>query len=287
MSDKPVTAPDLLARKGGEKIVMVTAYDATFAAIFDAARLDILLVGDSLGMVVQGHADTLRVTLNQMIYHTANVSRVARRAQVVADMPFMTYQASRADAVRSAGRLVQRGGAAAVKLEGGETVATRVAAIVASGIPVMGHIGLTPQSVHQLGGYKVQGRERAAQARLLRDAKALERAGCYSLVLESIPAELAAEITAQVGIPTIGIGAGPDCDGQVLVCYDLLGMNPGFQPKFVKAYDNLSARISAAVAAFSDEVRSGAFPDRDHSFHAPAPVLDSRNDRNEPRAVEA
>jgi 3-methyl-2-oxobutanoate hydroxymethyltransferase len=269
MTAKPLTSVDLSSRKSsGDKIVMVTAYDATFASILDGAGADILLVGDSLGMVIQGHANTLPVTLEHMIYHTSAVARAARRAQVVADMPFMSYQISAEQAVTSAGRLVQEGGAHAVKLEGGESAAESVERIVRAGIPVMGHIGLTPQSVHTLGGFKVQGREAAAARRLLADARALEQAGCYSLVLEGIPAELAAEITAALHIPTIGIGAGAGCDGQVLVCYDLLGMNPAFKPKFLKTYASLHEQITAAMERFADEVRRGVFPDEKHSFHS-------------------
>ncbi len=265
---KAVTTSELRARKGHEKIVMVTAYDATFAAILDGAGADILLVGDSLGMVVQGHANTLPVTLDQMIYHTAAVARGARRAQVVGDLPFMSYQISPEQALASAGRLMQEGGAGAVKLEGGAKVAPQIEAIVNAGIPVMGHIGLTPQSVHEIGGFKVQGKDAAAARAILADARALEAAGCYGLVLESIPAELAHDITRSVHIPTIGIGAGPACDGQVLVCYDLLGMNPGFQPRFLKTYGNLHDQITAAFAQYAAEVRDGAFPAEEHTFHS-------------------
>jgi len=265
---KAITTAELRARKGSQKIVMVTAYDATFAAILDDAGADILLVGDSLGMVIQGHANTLPVTLDHMIYHTAAVSRGAKRAHVIGDMPFMSYQVSPEQALISAGRLVQEAGAHAVKLEGGAKIATHVEAIVSAGIPVMGHIGLTPQSVHELGGFKVQGRDAAAARQILADARALESAGCYSLVLESIPAELAEDVTRAVRIPTIGIGAGPACDGQVLVCYDLLGINPGFQPKFLKTYSTLHEQISAAFGEYAREVRDGSFPADEHSFHS-------------------
>jgi 3-methyl-2-oxobutanoate hydroxymethyltransferase len=265
---KPITTATLRARKGAAKIVMVTAYDATFAAIFDGAGADILLVGDSLGMVVQGHENTLPVTLEHMIYHTAAVRRGAKRAHVVGDMPFMSYQVSPEQALVSAGRLLQEGGAHAVKLEGGRQVVPQVRAIVGAGIPVMGHVGLTPQSVNEVGGFKVQGRDTAAAEAIVADARALQEAGCYSLVLESIPAELAAQITAAVHIPTIGIGAGPSCDGQVLVCYDLLGMNPAFRPKFLKTYASLRDQIAAAFEQYAREVQDGSFPGEEHSFHS-------------------
>jgi 3-methyl-2-oxobutanoate hydroxymethyltransferase len=264
------TAPDIRSRKGSDdKLVMVTAYDATFASILDHAGVDILLVGDSLGMVIQGLENTLPVTLEHMIYHTRAVSRGAKRAHVVGDMPFMSYQISPEQAVASAGRLVQEGGAHAVKLEGGSESAAAIARIVDAGIPVMGHIGLTPQSLHRFGGFKVQGRDLDTARKLVADAQELCEAGCYSLVLEGIPLELAAQITACVPIPTIGIGAGAACDGQVLVCYDMLGMNPDFKPKFVKTYENLHERIVHAAETFIAEVKSGAFPQDEHTFHSP------------------
>ena len=250
----------------GQKICMVTAYDATFSRIFDDAGADVLLVGDSLGMVVQGHSSTLPVTLEQMIYHSAAVSRAAKRAHVVGDMPFMSYQVTAEEAIRNAGRLVSEGGVSSVKLEGGSEFAGTVHRLVRASIPVMGHIGLTPQSVHKMGGYVVQGRDEQAAHKLLDDAVSLEQAGCYSLVLEGIPLELAREITERVTIPTIGIGAGVGCDGQVLVCYDLLGMNPDFKPKFVKQYADLYGQIRGAAESFFAEVRAEAFPDEAHSF---------------------
>jgi 3-methyl-2-oxobutanoate hydroxymethyltransferase len=250
----------------GQKICMVTAYDATFSRIFDDAGADVLLVGDSLGMVVQGHSSTLPVTLEQMIYHSAAVSRAAKRAHVVGDMPFMSYQVTAEEATRNAGRLVSEGGVSSVKLEGGSEFAGTVHRLVRASIPVMGHIGLTPQSVHKMGGYVVQGRDEQAAHKLLDDAVSLEQAGCYSLVLEGIPMELAREITERVTIPTIGIGAGVGCDGQVLVCYDLLGMNPDFKPKFVKQYADLYGQIRGAAESFFAEVRAEAFPDEAHSF---------------------
>ena len=252
----------------GQKICMVTAYDATFAHILDQSGADVLLVGDSLGMVIQGHESTLPVTMDQMVYHTAMVTRGARRAHVVADLPFMSYQVSVQDAVRNAGRLVSEGGAGSVKMEGGAEFADAVRAIVRASIPVMGHLGLTPQSVHKMGGYVVQGRDEEQARRMLDDALALEAAGAYALVLEGVPLELARTITQSLSIPTIGIGAGRHCDGQVLVCYDLLGMNPDFKPKFVKRFANLHGAITDAAGAYFAEVRDGMFPDEEHSFKA-------------------
>lgn len=252
----------------GQKICMVTAYDATFAHILDQSGADVLLVGDSLGMVIQGHDSTLPVTMDQMVYHSAAVTRGAKRAHVVGDMPFLSYQVSPHEAVRNAGRLVTEGGVGSVKLEGGAEFADTVRAIVRASIPVMGHLGLTPQSVHKMGGYVVQGRDEEQARRILDDALALEAAGAYALVLEGVPLELARTITQSLSIPTIGIGAGRHCDGQVLVCYDLLGMNPDFKPKFVKRYANLHGSITEATSAFFSEVRQGAFPDEDHSFKA-------------------
>ena len=266
----------------GQKICMVTAYDATFARIFDDAGADVLLVGDSLGMVVQGHPSTLPVTLDQMAYHCAAVSRAAKRAHVVGDMPFMTYQISAEEAVRNAGRLVSEGGVAAVKVEGGSEIARTVERIVRASVPVMGHIGLTPQSVHKMGGYVVQGRDEQTAQKLLDDAVALEQAGCYALVLEGIPMDLARQITQRLSIPTIGIGAGVGCDGQVLVCYDLLGMNPDFKPKFVKRYADLYGQIRGAAEAFFGEIRSEAFPDEAHSFKSAAIRLVASNPSPEP-----
>jgi 3-methyl-2-oxobutanoate hydroxymethyltransferase len=266
---KSVTVLDLQQRKlSQQKIVMVTAYDATFAAILDRAGIDVLLVGDSLGMVVQGQRNTLPVTLEHILYHTAAVARGSEHAMIVSDLPFMSYQLSPEQALASAGRLVQEAGAHAVKLEGGATLAPSCERIVKAGIPVMGHIGLTPQSVHQFGGFRMQGKDPKAALQLLEDAKALEQAGCFSIVLEGIPLEVAQEITQTLHIPTIGIGAGPHCDGQVLVCYDLLGMNADFKPKFLKTYDNLNERITLAAQAFANEVKQGKFPDEEHSVHS-------------------
>ena len=253
-------------KQSGERITMLTAYDATFARLFDTAEIDALLVGDSLGMVVQGHESTLKVTMDQLVYHCAAVARGAKRAHLIGDMPFGSYQASADEAVKNAMRIVAEGGMEAVKLEGGAEYAEVIARIVRAGVPVMGHIGLTPQSVHKMGGYVVQGRGDEKAARLLADAKALEAAGCYCLVLEAIPADLGREITRALTIPTIGIGAGVDCDGQVLVCYDLLGMNPSFQPRFVKKFVDLAGVIGEAVGRYRAEVKSQEFPSAEHTF---------------------
>jgi 3-methyl-2-oxobutanoate hydroxymethyltransferase len=264
---KPLTANALRKMKAdGEKIAMMTAYDAAFARVMDDAGIDALLIGDSVGMAVRGEKSTLGVTVDEMAYHCRMVTRAVQRAHVVCDMPFMSYQASVEDAVRNAGILAARGGAHSVKLEGGEEYAEEIRRIVRAGIPVMGHIGLTPQSVNLLGGFGVQGRGEENAKKLLRDAKALEEAGCYAVVLEMVPRELAAKITASLTIPTIGIGAGNGCDGQVLVCYDALGMNPDFTPKFLKRYANLYEVIGDAVRNYAAEVKSGAFPDEEHSF---------------------
>ncbi len=270
---KHVTLHELRRMKeAGEKIAVVTAYDATMARLVDAAGVDAVLVGDSLGMVVQGHDSTLPVTLEQMIYHSAAVRRgLARgsgRPHLVGDLPFGSYQASADDAVKSAMRLVAEGAVEAVKLEGGADYVDVIRRISRAGVPVMGHIGLTPQSVHKMGGYVVQGKDSDKAQQLLRDARALEAAGCYAIVLECIPAELARIITGQLRIPTIGIGAGPHCDGQVLVLTDLLALDPSFTPKFVKRFAELGESVRAAVAAYADEVKASAFPDDAHSFHS-------------------
>ncbi|MFW6051372.1 MAG: 3-methyl-2-oxobutanoate hydroxymethyltransferase [Myxococcota bacterium] len=265
--DRPVTVPVLRGMKTrGERIAMVTAYDATFARMLDEGGVDALLVGDSLGMVVQGHESTLPVTVDHIVYHTQAVRRGAHRAHVVADMPFMSYQVTPEEALRSAGRLLAEGGAHAVKLEGGRSTAPAIRRIVAAGIPVMGHVGLTPQSVHAMGGFKVQGRTEQAADQVLTEARAVADAGAYALVLEGIPDDLAARITSELPIPTIGIGAGAACDGQVLVCYDLLGLTPDLKPRFVKRYDTWFDRGVEAARQFCDEVRTGAFPAEEHSF---------------------
>lgn len=245
---------------------MVTAYDATFARMFDDAGIDVLLVGDSLGMVVQGQDSTLPVTVDEVVYHCRAVARGTKRAHVVGDMPFLSWQISPEDALRNAGRFLSEGGAQSVKLEGGVEAAGTISKIVQAGIPVMGHVGLTPQSVHAMGGFRVQGKTEETAARVLADAKAVAEAGAYSLVLEGIPTDLAQRITEEVGIPTIGIGAGPHCDGQVLVCYDLLGLTPDLKPKFVKRYAEFFEDGVAAGRRYRDEVRAGAFPTEEYSF---------------------
>jgi 3-methyl-2-oxobutanoate hydroxymethyltransferase len=260
-----VTARSLRSRKGSEPFAMLTAYDFTFARLFDQAGIDVLLVGDSVGNTVQGLDTTLPVTLDEMIYHCRLVSRAAARALVVGDMPFGSYQASPEDAVRSAIRFVKEGGAAAVKLEGGVAVRAAIERIVAAEIPVMGHVGLTPQSVHRMGGYRVQGRGEAGRQRVLDDARAVEDAGAFAVVLEGLPADLAAEITRALAIPTIGIGAGVACDGQVLVLHDLLGLSE-WTPSFAKQYAGLGALASQAARAFADEVAQRKFPAAEHSY---------------------
>ena len=267
MSAHKITVPALRARKSaGPKIAMVTAYDATMAKLLEAGGADVLLVGDSLGMVVQGLQNTLPVTLDEMCYHGRAVGRAAERAHVMGDLPFMSYQASPEQAVQAAGKLLKEGGCESVKLEGGRDFAEHVRRIVSCSIPVMAHIGLTPQSVHAMGGFRVQGRGADAADRLVEDAKILEQAGAFALLLEGIPSELGARITAAVGIPTVGIGAGPDCDGQVLVCYDFLGMYPDLRPRFVKRFAEVGESIVQATRAYVAEVQSGAFPDAAHSF---------------------
>jgi len=244
---------------------MLTAYDFTFASIFDAAGIDILLIGDSLGNVVQGRNTTLPVTLDEVVYHTRLVARGARRAAVVSDMPFGSYQISAEEALRSACRCVKEGGAHAVKLEGGEQVAATVERIVAAEIPVMAHVGLTPQAIHRMGGHRVQGRDEASRTRVVRDAQAVEAAGAFAVVLEGVPEELAREITQLLAIPTIGIGAGVHCDGQVLVMHDMLGLTD-WTPSFVKQYVNLGSLAAQAARNFADEVANSKFPDAKHSY---------------------
>ncbi len=262
-----MTIPDFRKRKAeGRKIVVITAYDALFTCIAEEAGIEVLLVGDSLGVVVQGKKDTLSVSMEDMLYHTRLVAGAAQRALVIADMPFLSYQVSVEEAVRNAGRFLQDG-AAAVKLEGGAAVVDRVAAMVRFGIPVMGHLGMTPQSVHQYGGYKVQGKAADQAEALLADARALEAAGAFAIVLEAVPAQLAKAITQTLAIPTIGIGAGPACDGQVLVLYDLLGLFDQFVPKFVKPYAHLRADALQALRRYREEVEQGKFPTDSESYH--------------------
>jgi 3-methyl-2-oxobutanoate hydroxymethyltransferase len=264
---RPMTVPDLLAMKAaGRRIVMLTCYDAAFARLLEQAEVDVLLVGDSVNQVLAGQETTLSATLDQMIYHAASVRRGARRALVFVDLPFLTYQVSPTEAIRNAGRVLQESGAHGVKLEGGRPMAETVRALVDRGIPVIGHLGLTPQSVHALGGYRVQGREAAAAERLLADALALEEAGACAIVLELLPAALAKRITASLTIPTIGIGAGAGCDGQVLVLHDMLGLNEMFNPKFLKRYAELGEAVRSAVRSYAAEVRDGTYPGPEHSF---------------------
>ncbi len=265
---KKVTATTLQKMKvKGERISMVTAYDATFARLVEEGGAEVILVGDSLGMVVQGEDNTLGVTIEDIIYHSRAVSRGAKRAHIVADMPFMSYQADPLDALKNAGRLIKEGQAHAVKMEGGKELAPIIRPLVQAGIPVMGHLGLTPQSIHAMGGFKVQGREAEAAARILEDAKALEAAGAYAIVPEGIPVELSRVITQALSVPTIGIGAGIECDGQVLVIYDLLGMDLSFKPKFVKRFETLGKTIPEAMQSYTDQVKSGEFPAEEQTFH--------------------
>ena len=264
---RKVTILDLQAKKErGEPITMLTAYDYPTALLVDTAEIDVILVGDSLAMVVLGHEDTLAVTMDEMIHHCKAVSRGARNPFLVGDMPFMSYQISKTEAVANAGRFLKEGGMEAVKLEGGQEVVETIRAIVDAGIPVMGHIGLTPQSISKLGGYRVQGRDIEAARKLLDDAAALEEAGCFSIILEAIPDRLAKLITERASVPTIGIGAGPHCDGQVLVIHDLIGLFDRFTPKFVKKYTNVNAQILKALQEFREEVKTGTFPTAEHSY---------------------
>lgn len=270
---KRVSAPEVLAAKGQRKLAMLTAYDYAAARLAEAAGADMLLVGDSLAMVVLGLDDTLSVTMDEMLHHTRATARGADRALVVGDMPFLSYQVSVAEAVTNAGRFLKEGRAGAVKLEGGREVAPQIRAMVAAGIPVMGHLGLTPQHVAALGGYRVQSKTAEAAARLVEDARILAEAGCFALVLECIPTEVAAVVTATVSIPTIGIGAGPACDGQVLVFHDVLGLFDRFHPKFVKQYAALGKSAQAALTRYVDEVKGNSFPGPEHTFAMDAEAL--------------
>jgi 3-methyl-2-oxobutanoate hydroxymethyltransferase len=268
MTRRPkITTQALLEMKRrGEKIAMLTAYDYPTALIEDRAGVDVILVGDSLGMAVLGYENTIPVTLEEMIHHAKAVARAHPRAMLVGDLPFMTYQAGVSDAVRNAGRLVKEGSAEAVKLEGGKRMEPVIRAILDAAIPVMGHLGLTPQSLHQMGGYRVQGKEPAAADRLIEDARLLESCGCFAIVLEGMPWQLAKRITEEVAIPTIGIGAGPHCDGQVLVINDLLGIDESFAPRFVKRYAEVGKQMGDAFDAYIKDVKEGRFPDLDHSY---------------------
>lgn len=266
MKERKVTVREVLKMKReGEKITALTAYDYTTARLLDEAGIDVILVGDSLSNVFQGNETTLPVTMEEMLYHTKAVSKAVKRAMVVADMPFLSYQVDERDAVLNAGRFLKEASAHAVKIEGGREVAGLIAKLVSLGIPVMGHVGLTPQSVHALGGYRVVGRDELEAEKLVEDAKALEEAGAFSIVLEMIPSQLAKKITESLRIPTIGIGSGPHCDGQILVVNDILGLTE-VSYRFVKKYLNLAEEIRKAVKAYAEEVRSGSFPSQEHSF---------------------
>jgi 3-methyl-2-oxobutanoate hydroxymethyltransferase len=275
MADVKVTIPEIQARKqSGEKITVLTAYDYPWALLVDRAGIDMVLVGDSLGMVVLGYPDTVSVSMDEMVHHLKAVSRAVAHALVVGDMPFGSYNVSAAKAVENANRLMKEGRADAVKLEGGRPMAETVAALVRAGIPVQGHIGLTPQTASALGGFKVQGQSAEAARSLIADARALAAAGCFSIVLEAIPAPIARLITEAVAVPTIGIGAGADCDGQVLVTHDMLGLFDRFTPKFVKQYARIGETVAAAIAAYKRDVQAGRFPEAQHSFGMKSEELD-------------
>lgn len=275
MERKPITTSTVRQMKAdGQPITMITAYDYAMARNVDEAGIDMILIGDSVGNVMLGYSSTLPVTMDAMVHHTQAVVRGTKAALVVSDMPFMSYQASEAEALTNAGRLLKEGGSAAVKLEGGSEVCPIVKKMVIAGIPVMGHIGLTPQSVNQFGGFKVQGKDVAAAQKLIDDAKALEAAGAFSIVLECVPAALAAKVSEALTIPTIGIGAGNGCDGQVIVCNDMLGVSNGFTPKFVKKYRDLHKEIVGAVAEYISDVRDRSFPAPEHTFKIDDEVLD-------------
>ena len=267
METKKITVPVIMGMKErGEKISCLTAYDYLMALYLDDAGIDLILVGDSGAMVFSGHDTTIPITVDELIYHTKAASRGVKRALLVSDMPFLSYQISPEDALRNAGRFIKEGGAEAVKLEGGEPIAETIHRIVNAGIPVMGHLGLTPQSINQLGGYKVQARTEEAVERLVSDALALEQAGVFSIVLEKIPAAAAKRVTEAVRVPTIGIGAGPDCDGQILVTHDMLGLFEKFRPKFVRIYSELGMQIREAFAQYVEDVKTGDFPNNSESY---------------------
>ena len=262
----PVTVPALVSSKGEEKIAMMTAYDAPTAALLDEAGLDVLLVGDSVEMAVYGRPNTLSATMDSMLRHARAVAGAARRALVVGDMPFLSYQTGAREAVSNAGRFLAEAGCAAVKVEGGRRVLPFVEAILAADIPVMGHVGLTPQSVHKLGGFKVQGRQADAAREILEDARALTQAGCFAIVLECVPEDLAADITREISVPTIGIGAGARCDGQVLVFNDVVGLTHDLRPRFVRRYAELAQVISGAARAYTRDVKTGDFPSAEETY---------------------
>ena len=275
MIGKKLTVRDIIDQKGtGEKIVVLTAYDASFARFLDRNGVEIVLVGDSLGMVALGYESTVPVTMEEMLHHSRAVKHGVERALLVGDMPFLSYQVDFREAITNGGRFLKEAGCDAVKLEGGLEICATVAAMVRAGIPVMGHIGLTPQTAGALGGYKVQGRDAQSARRLLAEAKGLAEAGAFAIVLECLPDKLAAAITASVPVPTIGIGAGVQCDGQVLVSHDLLGMFEKFVPSFVKRYADLAPQIAGAITAFRDEVKAGVYPDAEHSFVMQGEVAD-------------
>lgn len=277
-SREKVTTTYLRSLKGKRKIAALTAYDASFARLFDDAEVDVLLVGDTLGMVVQGKENTLSVTVEDIVYHSRAVARGAAHALIVADLPFMSYQVSPEKALEAAGRLLKEGGAHAVKLEGGVDQCPTVERLTRAGIPVMGHVGLLPQSVHALGGFRVQGKGEEARERLVQDARALEQAGAFAIVLEAIPRQAAQAVTQSVSIPTVGIGAGPECDGQILVCYDMLGLFQGFVPRFVKRFSEMGEGVQEATRSYIAEIRAGQFPADGHSFGA-APATDPNEAR--------
>jgi 3-methyl-2-oxobutanoate hydroxymethyltransferase len=264
--DQAMTVTRFRQMKSKEKIAVLTAYDRLMAQLLDQAGIDAILVGDSVGMVIAGYATTLPVTMDEIVYHTRTVRRGVRHALLIGDMPFLSYQTSAADALRNAGRFLQEGGAEAVKVEGGRHMAETIEKMTRIGIPVMGHLGLTPQSIHQFGGYGVRGKQPDEARRLLEDAGILAEAGCFAIVLEKIPADLARQVTEQVAIPTIGIGAGPDCDGQVLVTHDMLGLFEEFQPKFVRQYARLAGVMREAFEKYIGDVRKGRFPGPEESF---------------------
>ncbi|MCK4236979.1 MAG: 3-methyl-2-oxobutanoate hydroxymethyltransferase [Candidatus Krumholzibacteria bacterium] len=268
MSKKVTKNTIIKMKREGEKIAAITSYDYLSTRIIDESGIDFILVGDSLGMVILGYDNTLPVTVEEIIHHLKAVTRAKPKALVAGDLPFMSYQASVEDAVRNAGRLVKEGGAESVKLEGGERYVPVVEAIVRASIPVVGHLGLTPQSLHQFGGYRIQGKDKESAERLFRDAQSLEKAGCFGIVLEGIPWKLAKRITEAISIPTIGIGAGPYCDGQVLVINDMLGIKEHPLPRFVKEYDKLGERMKQAVSNYVTDVKEGRFPDLEHSYSA-------------------
>lgn len=277
-----ITPPALREMKGERKIVMVTAYDYPTARAVEAAGLEMILVGDSLGMIVLGYESTVPVTMEDMLHHTRAVMRGVESVHVTSDLPFMSYQVSDAQAIENAGRLMKDGGADSIKLEGGVAMASRIQAIVSAGIPVVGHIGLTPQSVSALGGHRVQGRSLDAARAIIADAEAVENAGAFAIVLEAVPRKLAEIITSRLSIPTIGIGAGPWCDGQVLVNGDLLGLFDRFTPRFAKRYAEISQMMTAAFGAFAEDVRAGNFPEDEHGFAIPSAVLRQLEDEFPP-----